>query len=227
MSGLRSRWVPMTMSTLPSRELLDDLGRLLVGLEARKPLRITGKPAIRSLNVERCCCTSTSSGRVRRPAAVLHRLERRTHGDLGLAVADVAAHEAVHRTCCSMSRLTSSTMPAGRVSRRTGTRPRARAATGCPGRTRGRGSPGARRQLDELGRDLPDRLAGAALAPGPVTTAEPVQRRLLAADVAGHLVERICRHEQPVGRLPRLEGAYSITRYSRVAPCTSRCRIST
>ena len=62
-------------------------------------------------------------------------------------------------------------------------------------------------QLDQLGRDLAHRLAGAALALGPVGTAEPVQRGLLAADVAGDLVERVRGDEEPVRRAAALGGA--------------------
>ena len=50
-------------------------------------------------------------------------------------------------------------------------------------------------------------LAGAALALGPVGAAEPVEAGLLAADVAGDLVERVGRHEEPVGRAAALGGA--------------------
>ena len=52
-----------------------------------------------------------------------------------------------------------------------------------------------------------DRLAGAALALGPVGAAEPVEAGLLAADVAGDLVERVGRHVEPVGGLAALGGA--------------------
>ena len=62
-------------------------------------------------------------------------------------------------------------------------------------------------QLDQLGGDLADRLAGPALALGPVGAAEPVEAGLLAADVAGHLVEAVGRHEEPVGRPAALGGA--------------------
>ena len=41
----------------------------------------------------------------------------------------------------------------------------------------------------------------------PVAAAEPVQRRLLAADVAGDLVELVGRHVEPVGRAAALGGA--------------------
>ena len=62
-------------------------------------------------------------------------------------------------------------------------------------------------QLDQLGGDLADRLAGPALALGPVGAAEPVEAGLLAADVAGHLVERVGRDVEPVGRAAALGGA--------------------
>jgi hypothetical protein len=55
----------------------------------------TGNPAKRSLSVFWCWNASTVVGG--HLLAVHHRLERRTHGDLGLAVADVAAEQAVHR----------------------------------------------------------------------------------------------------------------------------------
>src|SRR4029078_5304040 len=42
------------------------------------------------------------------------------------------------------------------------------------------------------------------LALGPVGAAEPVQRRLLAADVPGDLVERVGGDVEPVGGLPAL-----------------------
>ena len=62
-------------------------------------------------------------------------------------------------------------------------------------------------ELDQLGRDLADRLAGPALALGPVGAAEPVEAGLLAADVAGDLVERVGRDVEPVRRPAALAGA--------------------
>ena len=62
-------------------------------------------------------------------------------------------------------------------------------------------------QLDQLGRDLADGLAGAVLALAPVGAAQPVEARLLAPDVARDLVERVGRHEEPVGRAATLAGA--------------------
>ena len=111
--------------------------------------------------------------------AVLHRLERRPHGDLGLAVADVAADQPVHRDRLLHVGLDLvDARRAGRASRRRGRRPRARAATACPGRTR---SPGEAMRAEysriSSAAICLDRLAGAALRLGPVGAAEPVQRR--------------------------------------------------
>jgi hypothetical protein len=90
----------------------------------------------------------------------------------------------------------------------------------------GRGHPGGV-ELDETGGDVLDGLLGASLALGPVPAAEPVQARCLAADVAGDQLELVGGDEHPVAGLPRLLGAYSRIRYSRVAPWTVRCTIST
>ena len=62
MSGLSSRWVPITMSTVPSASSSMTSAASLSVWNRESPLRITGKPAIRSLNVEKCCCTSSVVG---------------------------------------------------------------------------------------------------------------------------------------------------------------------
>ena len=75
--------------------------------------------------------------------AVLHRLERGAHRDLGLAVADVAADQAVHRHRPLHVVLDVDGWPgAGRASPRRGTPPRPRAATACRARRRSRASRG-------------------------------------------------------------------------------------
>ena len=140
--------------------------------------------------------------------AVLHRLERRAHGDLGLAVADVAADQPVHgydATHVGLDLLDRAQLVGGLVEREgvlelglpRGVRAEGVALGGLPGGV----------QLDQLGRDLAHRLARPALALGPVGAAEPVEAGLLAADVAGHLVERVGRDEEPVGRVAALGGA--------------------
>ena len=68
-----------------------------------------------------------------------------------------------------------------------------------------RGHP-RRVQPDQLGRDLADRLARPALGLGPVRPAEAVQRRRLAADVPGDLLQLVGRHVQPVRRVAALAG---------------------
>ena len=209
MSGLSSRWVPITMSTLPS---------LRPSTTSRASLSVWNR--LSGLQVDREAAHPLGEGRVvlrhqqRRGhehgdlLAVLHRLERRAHGDLGLAVADVAADQPVHRydaTHVGLDLLDRAELVGGLVEREgvlelglpRGVRPEGVALGGLPGGV----------QLDQLGRDLAHRLAGTALALGPVRATEPVEAGLLAADVAGHLVERVGRHVEPVGRVAALGGA--------------------
>ena len=160
--------------------------------------------------------------------AVLHRLERGADRDLGLAVADVPADQPVHRhrpLHVALDLVDGAELVRG-----------LHVGEGVlefalPGRVRaerepGRGHPG-RVQPDQLGGDLPDGLARPALGLGPVRPAQAVQGRRLAAGVPGHLVQLVGRHVQPVRRLAPPPGAYSITRYSRVAPAAVREVIST
>ena len=178
MSGLSSRCVPMTMSTLALGELLDDLGGLLVGLEPRQALedhREAGHPLAEGREV------LLDQQRRRHEygdlLAVLHRLERRTDRDLGLAVADVAADQPVHRDLRSMSRLTSSTVESwSGVS----TNGKASSSSRCQGLSGPKACPrvacrAAYSLISSAAISL-DRLAGAALALGPVGAAEPVER---------------------------------------------------
>ncbi len=140
--------------------------------------------------------------------ALLDRLERGPHRDLGLAVADVAADQPVHRHGAAHVGLdlVDGAQLVGRLVEREGVLELALPRAVRPERVAlGRLPRGV--QLDQLGRDLADRLAGPALPLGPVGTAEPVQRRLLAADVAGDLVQRVGRHVEPVRRPAALGGA--------------------
>ena len=174
-----------------------------------RPLMMTGKPDIRSLKVEKCCWTSSVVGHQDGDLlAVLDGLEGGADGDLGLAVADVAAHQPVHRDLPLhvLLDLVDGRELVDGLHEREGVLELA-----LPGAVRAEGVPlgGLPRgvQLDQLGGDLLDRLAGPALALGPVGATEPVERGLLAADVPGDLVERVGRHVEPVGRLAALGGA--------------------
>ena len=134
--------------------------------------------------------------------AVLHRLERGPDRDLGLAVADVTADQPVHRH--RPFHVVLDLVDGAELVRGLHVGegvlefalPRSVRAEGEPGR----GHPG-RVQPDQLGRDLPDGLAGPALGLGPVPAAEAVQGRRLATRVPGHLVQLVGRHVQPVRRL--------------------------
>ena len=78
----------------------------------------------------------------------------------------------------------------------------------------------ARVELDELGGDLSTALRARPLRLAQSRAAHLVEGRRLAADVARDLVELVGRHESRSPGWPRLDGAYSMTRYSRAAPCT-------
>ncbi len=134
--------------------------------------------------------------------AVLHRLERGAHRDLGLAVADVATDEPVHRH--RPFHVVLDLVDRGKLVGRlhVGERVLQLPLPGCvrAERVPGRGHP-RRVQPDQLRGDLPHRLAGAPLGLGPVGTAEPVQRGRLTTDVPGDLIKLIGRHVEPVGRL--------------------------
>ena len=128
------RWVPITQIDLAGREAVDHLPGLTGGEEAGEhldPDRVAGEPVGEGVAV--------LLGEQRRRhqhgdlLAVLDRLERGADGDLGLAEPDVAAHQAVHRVRRSPCRPSPRrSRCAGRASRRTGTPPPSRAATGCP-----------------------------------------------------------------------------------------------
>ena len=98
MSFDSSRWVPIRMSTLPSVSRFFELPHLLRRAEARHHLdvdREAGETLAEGLQV-----LVGEDGRRRQHrhlVAAVHRLEGGAHGDLGLAVADVAAEQAVHR----------------------------------------------------------------------------------------------------------------------------------
>ena len=98
MSSDSSRCVPMTMSTVPSCTPLHDFGLLLRRQEPREHL--DAHRIVREALAERLAVLAREQrGRHedRDLLAVEHRLGRGAQRDLGLAVADVAAHEPVHR----------------------------------------------------------------------------------------------------------------------------------
>ena len=92
------RCVPTTTSSLPSASFLTvSICSALVWNRDSLPT-LSGKPAKRSAIVRKCCSTSTVVGaRMRGLLAALHAAEDRAQRDLGLAVADVAADQAIHR----------------------------------------------------------------------------------------------------------------------------------
>ena len=187
--------------------VLDRLG-LPIGLEARerrhshRELRIALGEGLEMLLHEQ-------GGRHedRHLLAVLDRLERRSHCDLGLAVADVAADEPVHRdlTLHVGLDLVDRAQLVGRLDIGEGVLefalPGGVASEGVAGGRHARGV-----ELDELGRDLLDVATGLALGGLPVRATELVEGGLLATDITGHLIELVRGHEESVRRLPPLGG---------------------
>ena len=205
-SPLNSRCVPITTSTDPSaRPSIVALASLSVwnrdsGADVH---RERGVP----LGEGRVVLLHEQRGRHQYGdlLAVLHRLEGRPYGDLRLAVADVAADDPVHRR--DAFHVVLHVVDGGELVRRLHERERVLELAlprGVLGERVALGRLARGVQLDQLAGDLADRLAGAALALGPVAAAHLVQRRLLAADVPGDLVELVGRHVQPVAGLAAL-----------------------
>ena len=90
-------WVPMRMSTLPVGSAFENFLLLLGGAEARDHLDVDGKFGEAALEAFEVLEAEHGGGREHGDLlAILHGLEGGAHGDLGLAVADVAAEQAVH-----------------------------------------------------------------------------------------------------------------------------------
>ena len=93
-----SRCVPTMTSTLPAREVLED--GLLLGLRAEPADHVDAHGKRREALAQRLLVLERQDRRRREDRdllAVHHRLERGAHGDFGLAVADIAAQQAIHR----------------------------------------------------------------------------------------------------------------------------------
>jgi hypothetical protein len=160
--------------------------------------------------------------------AVLHGLERRPHRDLGLAVADVTADHPVHGhrllhvglDVVDGSQLIHGLGESERVLHLglpRGVRPERVTRCGLP--------LGVERH--QLAGDLADRAARLGLGVGPVAAAEPAQRRLGAADVAGQLIQRVHRHVELVGPSAASRRGVLEHQVPRRAPPTMRSVIST
>ena len=186
-----------------------DLLGLRIGLEPRQRLNHDGEGSVplregleMLLHQQRC------GHQDRGLLAVLNGLESCAHGDLGLAVADVATYEPVHRDLflhVDLDLIDTAQLVRG-LDIDEGvlklTLPR---RVGSKGMTLGR-HPSAV-EPDQLTGDLFDMLLGPTLGLGPVGAAQLVQRRRLAADVAGDLIELVGGHEEAVSGLAPLAGA--------------------
>ena len=134
--------------------------------------------------------------------------ERRPHGDLGLAEADVAAHEPIHRPpglevlLHGFDRLLLVVGLAVRERALQALEPVARQIERLPRRL-----PTLRVEREELARELPDGRARAALEVLPGLAAELRERRRLRvrADVARDLRDLLVRDVEPILALEREE----------------------
>ena len=137
--------------------------------------------------------------------AVLNRLERGAHGDLGLAEADVSRQQAVHRDgpLHVGFDLVDRLQLVGRLGEREGLFELALPRRVGPERVAFRRH--ARRvELDELDGDVAHGLSRLALRRRPVAAAHLRQGRRVAADVFAQQVELIGGDEQLVARVPAL-----------------------
>ena len=192
----------------PVGEAGDDLSRLLVGLEARQRTHLDGEAGeALGEGLEMLLDQERGGNEHRDLLAVLDRLERRAHGDLGLAEPDVAGEESIHRDGLLHVGLdlVDRLQLVGRLGEREGffelALPRRVLPEGVSLRGHARGI-----ELHELHRDVAHRLAGAPLRLRPVAPAHLRQRGCLSPDVPRQEVELIGGHEQLVAGVAALGG---------------------
>ncbi len=190
----------MTTSTSPARHALDDLLGLGVGEEPAQhldPHRVAGEAVAEGLEV----LLGEQGGRHQHGGlpTVLHRLEHGPERDLGLAEADVAADEAIHRDrqLHVGLDLVDGRALVGRRLEREGL-----LQLTLPGGVGGERV--ARRvhpllvEHHQLLRDLGHRRAHLGLRLLPLAAAHAAQRRGLAAGVVAHRVDLVGGHVEPV-----------------------------
>ena len=197
-----SRCVPITMSVSPRLDARDDFLLLLGRDEARQHLDLDRVVVQARLEREQVLLREHRRRAQHRDLAPAHRhAERRAQRDLGLAEADVAADQAIHRVLALevahhvVDRLA---LIGGLFVREAGLELGVDAVLV---RIRAALARGARRvQLQELVGELPDRSAHTRLGPREGLTAEPVElgRRAFLARQLLDLVQARDRQEQLV-----------------------------
>ena len=200
-----SRCVPMRMSALPSRERLHR-GALLGGRAEARDVLDRERVVAQALGERAEVLLGEDRGRHEHQhlLAGVGRLERGAQRDLGLAVADVAADQAVHRALGLHVPLDVLDRLAlvGRLAVREGGLEVAQPVG--VGRER-EAAPAAALgvEVEQLAGELLGGAAGARLHRLPARAAELGERRVLAAgaDVARDLRELVDRHEDAVGAL--------------------------
>ena len=150
-------------------------------------------------------CKQSRRDQYRHLLAVLDCLERGTNGDLRLAVPDVTDHHPVHRN--RLLHVGLDLTDDGQLVDGLGEGERVFEFL-LPRRVRAERMPRGRLtrsvELNQLTRDLTNRLAGLTLGVRPVGSTELAQRRQLSTDVPGELIERFHRDEQTITRVTTL-----------------------
>ena len=197
-----SRWVPMTMSTVPSARPASVRSCSFGATNRLRIPTLTGKR--REPGPERLVVLGSEDGRRdedRDLLPVLGRLERAAERDLGLAVPDIADDEAVHRPAglhVVLHLEDRTELVDGLLVRE------ARLHLGLPRRVGGVGIAGrvgtGGVEREELLGEVRDRVPDALLRAQPLRAAQLRQLRALAARVAGDTGDLLDRDEDPVAR---------------------------
>ena len=198
-----SRCVPITTSTEPSCKPRQHLVLLRGGAEAAQHLHRDRKGCQAARESLRVLLRQHGGGHQHRDLlAVHHRLERGPQRDLGLAVADIAADQAVHGPAgfhVCLDRLDGDKLVTRLLVGESRLQLRLPDAVGRKRVAFGRLA--RRVKLQQVGCDVVHRLARLLLDPLPVSRAQTVQNRrvmLARAHVAAQPVGLMHRHEQPV-----------------------------
>ena len=172
-----SAWVPTTMSTVPSARPCFTFFRSAFGTSREACATFTGKPRKRSVKVLKCWRASSVVGTIDGDLLAAHRRdEGRAQRHLGLAEADVAAHQAVHRLAGAEiveHRVDDGLLVLGLVVREAGAELLVHAVRHGEARRLAQQPRG--RDLDQLARHLADAVLQPRLARLPAGAAEPVE----------------------------------------------------
>ena len=174
-----------------------------VSLETRQGRHLDGETCVTlSEGLEMLLHQQSSGHQHRHLLAVLNRLKRSTYRDLGFTVADITTDQPVHRN--DLLHVTLNVGNGGELVRCLDVSEGALQLP-LPRSVRAESMPlsglASSIELDELGGDFTDRLAGTRLALAPVSPTHTVEAGGIPTDISGHLIQRVHRHEEAITRL--------------------------